>query len=249
MENYDSELLNGVKSIKFTDRVKLKVPLPDSIEKITFNSYFDQEIPNGILPKKLKYLDLGWHFTNEINEDNIPESTEVIILGYWFNKDILLKRRNLKEIIVRDSYKCMVSSELLSIMPKSYQQYYDMILKNNIPSENYHFVNFNFFENDYDELHKKIMMVDDIITNEFKYSYLRLRDKNIFLNDKLQIVIDIKYVYQSNNNVIFVGNGNIFYRTLWRYIFINKPSRLYINEEIIGPFNIDEMIEHLNKCD
>lgn len=252
METYDAKLLSGIQHIKFFDKIKLSEPLPSSIESITFDCYFDKPIARGILPKNLKYLDLGWHFTQEITDDNLPESTETLIFGYWFNKNLFLKPRNLKKILVNYSYKYLVSPEILHLMPESYQTYYPDIQKNEVAPENYQqldSLDLDDKEFDQDELNNEIALLEDAIRNRYDPdNCCTLDEKNIFLNKKNQIVIDLSISYWESHHVIFVGRNEKYYRTFWRHISIPKPYRLYTENEKIGPFNsISELVEHLEQ--
>jgi len=253
METYDAKSLAGIVSIRFTYNIKLTTQLPDSIERIIFDNYFDKKIDNGILPKHLKYLDLGWYFTNDINNDNLPESTETLVFGYWFNKNLFLKPRNLKNIIVNRSYKGLVSPELLHLMPESYREYYPTMLKNhNVVPENCQKIELEDDtkkEVNTEEIKYEMLLIDYSITTHFTRDKTNctLDNKKIFLNEKNQIVIDLEISFWERHRVIYVGNNEKYYRTFWSHISIPKPYILYTDDERVGPFNFLEMIKNLKE--
>jgi hypothetical protein len=248
LPDYNSELLKGIKTIKFTKDIIFTTQLSESIEHVIFDSYFDKEIPNDVLPKNLKSLDLGWYFTHDITNDNLPASTEILKFGYWFNKNLFINKRNLTEIILNGAYKCKVSPELIDITPESYQKQYSMILKNEIPVSSYQSIE-NKSELSVDELNDKIEIINKMLIDKFENSNFNLDDKEIYLNKNNQIVIYLRYSYWSHNIVVFVGDGNSYYRTLWRHISATKPYQWYTDDNIVGPLNENQLIENLDHCD
>ena len=131
MSMCDPQLLEGVVNIKFYDKIVLTSKLPNTIKSITFDSYYDTEILPNILPDDLEYLDLGWYFTKTLTDEILPKTTKILIFGYWYNKPLTLTPRNLEKIVVKDNYKCIVSKEILHLMPESYKSHYDTIVINN----------------------------------------------------------------------------------------------------------------------
>jgi hypothetical protein len=277
METYNSDELIGIVSIKFCNKIKLTLPLPDSIENIEFECYFDSPIENNILPKNLKTLNLGWYFNKEITDQNLPESVEELAFGYWFNKNLFISLRNLKSIIVHTGYGCLVSPEIMNIMPDYYIRDYSQIVKNQITPEMCYEID---EDEDYNDEDKKINNIE--ISNSYnlngpqgkigpqglqgnllphsmeihniheeikkhfdKSTSLTLDEKNVFINQKNQIVIDLTYSFWKSSRVVFVGNNDKFYKTYFSFISIPKPYRLYTNTEKEGSFSVNYMFKNL----
>ena|ERR1700722_17005364 len=90
----DNKKLGNVTSVSFPAKISVTTSLSNQIESIKFHAYYDSPIPSGVLPKKLKHLDLGWYYNQEISDEILPESLEVLIFGHWFHQPLWLKPRN-----------------------------------------------------------------------------------------------------------------------------------------------------------
>jgi hypothetical protein len=285
METYNPDELIGIVSIKFCDKIKLTSPLPDSIENIEFECYFDSVIENNILPKNLKTLNLGWYFNKEITDQNLPESVEELAFGRWFNKDLLLSLRNLKSIIVHTLYSCLVSQELMNIMPEYYIRNYPQIVKNQITPEMCYEIDEDKDDEDKDDededkddedkddedkdnedkddedkdnedkdedeieydINNEINNINEEIKKRFdknKDKDTTLDGKNVFINQKNQIVIELVHSFWDSFHFIFVGNNDKFYRTYFSQNRVPRPHIPDTNTEKQGPFSIDEIFSH-----
>ncbi len=247
LETYQPNSLVWVERIKFNENIKLTSQLPETIQYITFHHKFDNKINIGILPIYLKYLDLGINFNHPITDDILPDSTEKIIFGHAFNQNLLIKPRNLKKIIVQETYNKLVSSDILHLMPESYRNKYPIILKNNpiIPERCRCLHNENNLVTEFsvEDLENEIDLINYAIAKYFNNARSELNNKNIFLNNKNQIVIDLRFSFYDHNHVIFVGNNCKYFRTYFEhaYYFTDGKEK--------GPFNILEIIKQLREYD
>ena len=83
---FPNELPSTLKSIIGWQNTPLPENLPDSIEDIHFNLFYDQSLPKN-LPKSLKVIDFCDYYQQPL-PNNLPDAIEIIKFGKFYNKPL-----------------------------------------------------------------------------------------------------------------------------------------------------------------